>query len=340
MAILQSELKMYRAALINDSASNGGVMGTVEVADGVANNLFPDVSETERAAGIIRYRKGFYKVANNADLPLASPRFFVAFQTSGDDMVVFFAGTQTDAQGSFDPTTASSPTQYGCGQLNANVSAGASSMVVLVEDWTNSVIFRVGDTIRISDQPTVGGAGNEEFHTVLTVTPAGNLITLTLDGTTLANGFTASSTKVSSVYEHGSSIVASADAGYTVTSVSGTYNEGTYPVEGDNIGGIYDNWTILFDTPYTGAFTCTGTLTGAIGSGSIGSDFQPNNPDFGEPYFILRSAGWGGTWAAGETLEFVTQPAAMPLWFKQVVPAAASIVSGNSFTIAVDGQTA
>ena len=89
-----------------------------------------------------------------------------------------------------------------------------------------------------------------------------------------------------------------------------------------------------------GAFTCTGSATGAVSGGAIGGDFAPNNPDFGKPYFTLRTAGWGGTWAADETMIFTTVPAAEPLWFKQVVPAAASIVAGNSFEIAIDGQTA
>ena len=39
-------------------------------------------------------------------------------------MVVFFMGTEDNAQGSFDPTSATVPDQYGCGQLQTNVSAG------------------------------------------------------------------------------------------------------------------------------------------------------------------------------------------------------------------------
>lgn len=337
MAILQSELKLYRAEVVNDTGTNGGIMSINEAASGVANNLFPDVTEAERSSGVIRYRKGFYKVANDADLGLSSPRVFIPFNTDANDMVVMFAGTQDNIQSAFDPTTASVPDQYGCGQLNANISAAATSLVVAVEDWTNAVIFRIGDNVRISDQATVGGAGNEEFVTLDSVTPAGNLITLTWTGG-LTNGYTAASTKVSSVYEPTGPIQATADASYTVTSASGTYNEGGFPVEGDNIGGVYDDWTLTFTSAT--AFDCVGTNSGAVGSGAIGSDFQPTNGDFAVPYFILRTAGWGGTWATNDTLQFTTQPAAVPLWFKQVVPAGASIVAGNSFEVAIDGQTA
>jgi hypothetical protein len=340
MAIVQAELKLYRAETINDTdASNGGAMSINEAASGVANNLLPDVSEAERLAGITRYRKGFYKQENNEDpiLSLTSPRIFIPFQTDANDMVVFYPGTQDDTQAS---TTASTPDQYGCGQLNASISSSAVTCVVAVEDWSESEIFRIDDLVRISDQATVGGAGNEEFVTLTNVSDAGDLITLTWVGG-LTNGYTDTETKVSSVYEPALPIVASADASYTLTTTDGTFNEGGYPVEGDNEGGVYDTFTITFDSPYTGGFECIGSISGSIGTGNITTDFTPLNADFsGENYFILRSAGWGGTWLANETMEFTTQPAAEPLWFKQVVPASATVTPGNSFEIAIDGQTA
>lgn len=339
MAILQAELKLYRSETVNDTdAQNGGVMSINEAASGVANNLLPDVSEAERSAGITRYRKGFYKVENDADLALTSPRIFIPFNTDANDMVSFYPGTQDDTQAA---TTASTPAQYGCGQLNASISVAATTLNVAVEDWSESEIFRNGDLVRISDQTYVGDpGGSEEFVTLTGVTPVGNIITLVWSGG-LTNGYTDTETKVSSVYEPAASIVASTDATYTLSTVSGTYNEGAYPIEGDNIGGVYDNWTLTFDSPYTGGFEVIGSNTGPIGTGNITTDFTPLNPNFsGKNYFILRSAGWGGSWLADETMQFTTQPAAEPLWFKQVVPPSATVTAGNSFEIAIDGQTA
>jgi hypothetical protein len=37
--------------------------------------------------------------------------------------------------------------------------------------------------------------------------------------------------------------------------------------------------------------------------------------------FTLRAAGWGGTWAAGNTITFHLHPSAQGIWLKEVVPA-------------------
>lgn len=338
MAILQSEIKLYRAEYTNDLDANGGVMSINEAASGVANNLLPDVNEAERTAGVTRYRKGFFKIAN-ATLPvigLSSPRIYIPFQTDADDSVVFFPGTQDNTQVAFTPTTATTPAPYGCGNLNANISAAAVTCDVAVEDWTVAEIFRVGSKVRISNQSIVGGAGTEEFVTLTVVAPVANIVTLTWVGG-LANAYTAAATKVSTVYEP-ATVIASTDASYTVTSTGGTYNEGGYPIEGSNVGGVFDDWTIQITT--APAFTCFGSKSGTVGTGAIGGDFFPTNDDFSSPYFTLRTAGWNGSWDDGDTLQFTTQPAAVPLWFKQVVPTGGSVVPGNSFEIAIDGQTA
>jgi len=106
------------------------------------------------------------------------------------------------------------------------------------------------------------------------------------------------------------------------TSASGIYDESTYPVELFNDGTEYDLFTLTFTSAT--AFSVTGANEGSIGSGVITSDFEPTNPNTSQPYFKLLAAGWGGTWQAGDTIVFKTYPAALPIWWKEVVPAGTS----------------
>lgn len=104
-----------------------------------------------------------------------------------------------------------------------------------------------------------------------------------------------------------------------VTSASGTFDDTTYPMPLSNQGAEQDDFTITFLTGST--FSCAGIKSGSVGSGSTGSAFAPNNPESGTPYFTIPSAVWGGTWIADDTVTFTTSPAAMPIWWKEDVPA-------------------
>lgn len=334
MSIVQSELVWRRAATNDDTGSNGGRMTHTSIPSGVKNNIWPDVPQSERTAGSTKHRKVFVHVANDDDLTLVAPRFFVESRTPGDDLVIFFAGTQDNTASGISGTE----TKYGCGILNQNYTAGGMTLQVLVEDWTtvNDRIFADGRKIRVSDKANVNASGNEEWATISGAPSAsGNVVTLTL-AAALTNSYVATTTKVSTVYEPGD--VAAVVSNWS-ESGSGTYNEGTYPVLCDNIGTIYQNWTITFTSAT--AFNLTGdSLAGTVATGNVGSDFAPLNPNFSKPYFTLRAAGFGGTWTTGNTIQFRTSPASVPLWYKRVIPAGASSLSGNSVIVAVDGESA
>lgn len=331
MTVLASEVKFYRSAVVSDTAANGGRLGIAEAVSGVAQNVFPDVPESERTAGSTKYRKLFMKVENPNDEALLNTFLFLNQTTPADDSMRFFSGTQTDVQSDI-----SSPTLYGVGQLQATVSSGVNTIVVTVEDWAEGVIFRDGDTIRISDKATLGGGGNEEIHTINGAPGvAGNDITLTLTNN-LANGYNASNTFISSGISLGS-VVGTFDT-WVETTASGTYDEGTTGnVVVNSIGGIEQNWTITFTSATN--FDLTGDTLGAVGSGVIGSNFAPNNPDFSQPYFEILSAGWGGTWAASDTVTFTTHPAAEPVWYERTVPAAAAALAANFIDNIVIGES-
>jgi len=336
MSIQSSELVWRKSAVVSDTASNGGKMGTTISVSGAKNNIFADVPQAERTAGSTKYRKMFILVNNgeadgngNLGLSLIAPKLFVETRTPGQDAVTIFLGDQTDTEAT---VTGSEPV-YGMGELTNTVSGGASSIVVTVEDWTNLPIFRNGDTIRISNKTSINdGAGTEEYHVINGApAPSGNQITLTLTSP-LANGYTAgSATKISSVIEPGD----------VACSVDGFSNNGsgTFAASGittDAVGTIEEDWTLTFDTATT--YTVRDSLAASVGSGNVGSDFSPNNPN-GGTYFTLLSASFGGTFVAAETIDFSTHPAAIPVWYRRDVPAGAASLSGNSVIVAIDGES-
>lgn len=61
MPILDNEIVWRPAALMSDvtPAQNGGRMAFSQLVSGVKNNLFPDVSQSERLAGAVKWRKAF-----------------------------------------------------------------------------------------------------------------------------------------------------------------------------------------------------------------------------------------------------------------------------------------
>jgi len=332
MSIIQSELLWYKAVVNDDTTSNGGRMTSAISISGVKNNIWPDVSQAERVSGSTKYRKTFIKVANDDDLILFDSRIYVETFTPGDDSIALFLGTQRDTQNDI----TGSERLYGSGQLSASRLIGDSFMEVVTEGASFDM-FKQGDLVRISDKVNVDDlVGNEEFVTIAnTPSYTGDIVDFTFSPS-LANAYTNTLTRVASVIEHGD-IEGSVD-GYIKSSVSGTYDEVGNPVEVDSIGTVEETITITFTSPT--AYDVVGDTLGALGSGNISSDFAPNNPDFSKPYFILRFAGFAGTWAISDSITFDTHPAAVPVWYKRIVPAGANSFAGNKVIAAIDGESA
>lgn len=342
MSIVRAELKPYRSLVINNTGTNGGHMSNTIITSGALNNIFPDVTEAERTAGVTHYRKVFHKVANDSDLTLYNPRVYLSKYTPGDDWVTMFAGTQSQTQidVSSDGET-DSETHYGVGKLNATINVGATEITVWVEDGTNMpTIFRAGDVIRITDKTDIDDVtGNQEFLTIDTggvSGPTAGVYTLTVTTGTLY-GYSSTDTTVASVIEP-SDIVGTFDTVVVTSGTGGDYDDTTYPILVDSIGGVTDSWTITFSS--STAFSCSGTRSGSVGSGNITTSFAPSNAAFTKPYFTINSAGWSGTFAAGNTMTFNTVAASTALWFKRVVPAASAAATSNTFRWVLDGESA
>ena len=332
MSIVSSEIVWRRAAVMDaGSASNGGRMTATAIASGVKNNIWLDVPHSERLAGSTKHMKVFIHVANDSNRKLINPRLFVETQTPGDDAIVIFPGTFTDTQSGIAPLRV-----YGAGKLSSSSLAGATSIQVNTEGAALDY-FKAGDTIRVSSKATVDDiVGTTEYATIATggVANAGSIATLTLTAG-LSNAYSNVNTKVASVYLPGD--IAGAYSNVVVTSGLGTFTPTESKLLVNSTGGIYEDWTITFTSATN--FNCVGSVSGSLGAGNRGSDYSPTNGALGRPYFTISSAAWGGTFAVGNTVAFRTTPAAVPLWYRRVIPAGAGSLSGNLAIIGVDGES-
>jgi hypothetical protein len=332
MTILATELKLYKSTTVTNTTANGGRMSPTPIVSGVAANVFPAAFKSELLAGSTVRRKVFLKCANDADEVLTAPWCYLDGPTPAGDYVYFHVGTQRDTAADI----AGSERKYGAGTLKTTITAGASSVTVTVEAAALTGIFQDGDTIRITDKLTPSSVtGNEELM-VISGTPsvAGLDVTMSLTATT-ANGYAAGS-KVGSLYYPGGTLECSV-TNWAETG-AGTYNESSYPVVCDNIGTVEQTWTLTFSSAT--AFTVSGDTVGSVGAGSVGSNFVPTNADWSKPYFTLASAGFGGTWANGNTIVWQTHPAAIPVWETHVIPAGTSSLAGNAVTLVWGGESA
>ena len=334
MSIVAAELKWYKSEVVTNTNTNGGVMSNNEIIDGVKNNIFPDVSQAERLAGIVRYRKIFAKLTNAADEVLINPGFHIRDFTPAQDRVEIFLGTHTDVQGDI----TGSERHYGAGALTADISAGSTSFAMTLEDPSQNIFEPTGNTVWI------GNDTNSEYHTNVSASVSGDQVTLTLDtGAQLANNYTvAENTVVSSViYGTLTELKPVIDPVVVNSAGSGDYDDSEatgYPVEGSNIGSVEDTFTLTFTSAT--AFDCVGAVSGNVGSGNISSDFAPVNTAFSVPFFTLRAAGFSGTFAAGDTIDIPTHPASQGIWCEQTVPAGTNSFSGDNFKLRFGGESA
>lgn len=68
MTLTRDDIKLMASERLNDDPDGGGYMTGTTIQDGVENNLFPDISEIDRAQGAVDYRKAFvFLGVNNQD---------------------------------------------------------------------------------------------------------------------------------------------------------------------------------------------------------------------------------------------------------------------------------
>lgn len=144
---------------------------------------------------------------------------------------------------------------------------------------------------------------------------SGNVVTVELDEQ-IANTYAVNNSYgAGCVHE---SELTTTSSSFTKNTTNGTYDEELIPPILYNDGTEQDTWTITFAS--STSFTCSGVGEGSVGSGVITSDFSPTNPNTGQPYFTIDKDGWGGSWEAGDTIQFTTSPSGLPVWWREIVP--------------------
>lgn len=334
MTIQTTDLQWLKAALQSRTipAQNGGRMTEEEIASAVKNNLFADVSQAERQAGVTHRTKAFIANRNAANLPLIAPKISIEQGTPGDTHVLLYAGTQTDTEDAL----AGRP--YGYGTLAADVLAGSTTITLTTEaDWSGldaaDAPFQVGDVVRVDARATVLDAGDYEYRTVASVSYAGTTLTLGIDA--LDYSYTAADgVHVASVMEPADIATGYADTGAVGTT---TYDWAAHLALA-HIGTLHQVWTLTVEDAGTGLVRVEGDTVGDLGGFASGVEIAPINPA-GGVYFRLAAAGWGGTMVNGDTLTFTTLPAATPVWYERVVPLGAASISADPVSVCIEGES-
>lgn len=320
MAVTSSDIKLYKASVNNDTDANGGKISANLVTSGGVENIFPNITDEKLEAGGVRYRKVFPKNENTSDIAWKNVAARISARTAGDDYYRLKAGTDTDVQAAADDYT----DWAGTGVVSSAITAGDSSIEIEYDaadgvfDGAEILISEGG----VTEKVTVSGAPAW----------ASNVATLTL-AAAISNSFTTAATAATLV-DLGD--LEPTKNSWVETLTAGAYDEAQVVLY--NVGTITGSFTLTF-TDGSGNFSVSEATIGAIGTGAIGSDFQPTNG--ASSYFKLPSAGWiGGPPSSGDTITFNTVHAAAGLWMKETWPALASSLTANTATLSVTGESA
>lgn len=195
--IKSEDLKWYKAEEMSDAPENGGPMSTIEIQDGVKNDVFNDVTEEERSKELTRFRKQFICNTNEEDVLLDATVYVVTPDQEEFDSLTFSIGTPDDRQVDVQPDDR----RYGCAKLVVSTRYGLPYLVVRVSECDSTPgneVFHEGDLVYLTDDE------GHEFLRVKEVWYDGCLATLTLKQDFLVSRiYNGGKAWVSSVYEHG-----------------------------------------------------------------------------------------------------------------------------------------
>lgn len=328
MALVQSDIKVFKSTNISDTSANGGAMSTLELVD-VVGALFPNVDNTERLNGSEKWRKVFFKLHNDGLLPLISARLYQDMDTNGTDTILMAPATSIDDTQVSLPGT---PHLYGSLPLAFTVSSGATSISVALPQGVTTSFYQVGDTIRVTDKDITSGVGNEDFVAITSVDTIGSSVTLAI-APPLSVGYSSSTARVMNVLEYGD--LYAKVTNQAITSTAGLFDFSKIVL--NNRSAISSTWTLTFTS--STAFTMTSSVAGAMGAGNTSNQVVLNNPSYNLPYLAIPTAAFGGNYLSGDTITFTTLPAALPVWLKRIVPAGATPVAVNRAVYVLDGGT-
>ena len=114
------------------------------------------------------------------------------------------------------------------------------------------------------------------------------------------------------------------------------YNLVDNPIEVANRGAITERWALIFTSSTT--FNIAAETLGIIGTGNASTDVSPINPNTNFPYFVLRAAGFGSGWAAGNVIRFDTRGCLAPIWLARTVLSGGATEDDDRFVLQVRGD--
>lgn len=333
MSITQLDLKYFHALEVSDATTNGGGIDlSNEAITGVKNNVWPNVSASQRESGLVTYRKLFCTPASDTNDPLVDPRAWNHSPTPGDDYVLLFAGTKSDTQATIDESRI-----YGSSNLKSDVSIGDTSIIVTVENSDLTGIFQAGDKIIISNQSSPDGTGDFQEIELDSTPPtvSGLDITLYLAASIEIN-FSSTNTVVSSVYYPGTTECSVGTI--NVTSSAGSTDESSFSPVLNNAGTTDEILTFTWST--STEFTVEGSVSGELESGNISLDYTATNPINGYDLITLPAGFFSGTWAPLDTCTIQVIGNNFAIWLKRVVPAGSGTLSADVNITAFKGESA
>lgn len=333
----KESVKGYKPEVVSLDATNGGRRSSVESISGALADLLPHVPKAERLSGSDKKFKLFFHVADDASTPLIGAHIWLDRPTAGEDWVTIFKGTATDTAGDL----TGNERHYGAAYLKVDVAVNSKTLVVVCEDASLASgvkqIFQAGDTAIVTMKANPESVtGDEEERVIESVTVSGREVTIV---------FTVALTKAYAVSGGGRvcSVLPLGDIrpivnGVTATTAGdGGYDHSAEPVALNSLGAVSD--IIRLQLTDANAFTATLVSNGAsLGTGNRGSDFAPLNPETSKPYVTALSAGWTGTWQAGDRLEIDCSASAFSVWENRVVPIDCASLTGNRVEFGIGGE--
>ncbi|PVY62744.1 hypothetical protein C8E08_0005 [Paracidovorax citrulli] len=116
-----------------------------------------------------------------------------------------------------------------------------------------------------------------------------------------------------------------------------TYNDGAFPPVVTNAGALTERFALRVLSNGTDV-EVIGEHVGNVGTYSRNTDIAPINPVSGAPFFVLRAAGWGSGWAAGNTLFLPTVGVYFPFAAIRTVQPSEAVGTDYAFEVTARGD--
>ena len=175
MAVESTDLVLHKAATNDDTGSNGGKENfSNTIVSATLNNLFPNVTNSERIAGKTRYRKMFLRNNDANDLKFELTKFWIDCLSSAADRFLMVLGNYSDAQSdaiNYDGGETWSGTLTGSlsvGDAVTGATSGATGTILAISGSSVRILvlsvtqFSTGEKVELdaSNYFTVSGSGS------------------------------------------------------------------------------------------------------------------------------------------------------------------------------------